>query len=135
MSPATRDHETFLSSLGIGSRGRAWVMIKQEWPKVKAELDSGKPVPLGLVTVKSADPRELGQNHQVLAWGYELDAADLNIYIYDPNLPEDDEVFISLSIADPKHATAVGYSGTVFGGDHRIWCFFRSNYTPSVPPA
>jgi hypothetical protein len=134
MSPATRDHETFLSSLGIGLRGRAWVMIKQEWPKIKADLDSGTPAPLGLVTVKSADPRQLGQNHQVLAWGYELDAADLKIYVYDPNLPDNDDVFISLSTADPKHATAVGYSGTIFGGDHRVWCFFRSGYMPSVPP-
>jgi hypothetical protein len=135
MSPVYRDHETFLSSLGIGPRGRAWVMIKQEWPKIKADLDGGKPSPIGLVTVKSVDPRQLGQNHQVLAWGYEVDGTELKIYVYDPNHPDDDEVFISLSTAKPKQATEVRYSGRVFGGDHRIWCFFRSQYTPSVPPA
>lgn len=129
MNPALPDHETWASNQGLAPRGRAWVMINEEWPKIRAEINSGHPSPLGLVTVKSINPGQIFDNHQVLAYGYNLDGANLKIYVYDPNYPGNDNITIALSIADPQHTTPVTYSG---GGD--LWCFVRSDYTFSRPP-
>lgn len=134
MNPALRDGESFFSLLGLASRGRAWVMLRQEWPKIKAEIDVGRPTPIGLVTVKSRDPMQLGQNHVVLAYGYEAVGAVLRIRVYDPNFEGDDAVAIALSTADPKKATEVTYTGRIFGGDQRIWCFFQTPYSRRTPP-
>ena len=41
--------------------------------------------PLGPVTVHSTNPLDLGMNHQVLAYGYELDGTALTLRVYDPN--------------------------------------------------
>ncbi|MEK7994929.1 MAG: hypothetical protein AAB403_14080 [Planctomycetota bacterium] len=134
MHPALPDHETWASNAGLAPRGRAWVMINEEWPKIRGDIASGHPSPLGLVTIKSLDPSRVFDNHQVLAYGYELDGTDLVIYVYDPNAENNNNIAISLSIADPQHTTSVAYSGTIFGGDHVIWCFFRPDYSFSRPP-
>jgi hypothetical protein len=59
------------------------------WSSVRSELDAGKPAPLALVRSGSPDLGELGKNHQVLAYGYQLDEASgaLSIDLYDPNHP------------------------------------------------
>jgi hypothetical protein len=134
MSPALPDHETDLSRAGLAPHGRAWVMINEAWPAIRADIDAGRLSPMALVTIKSADAFKLGENHQVLAYGYELDGDDLRIRVYDPNSPNDDRVAITLNIHDPQHTTPVGYTGTVYRGDKQIWCFFRTGYTYMPPP-
>ena len=134
MDPALPDHETVASNAGVAPRGRAWIMINNEWPKIKSDLDRGHLSPLGLVLLKSLDPFRMGQNHQVLAYGYELDGTDLALYIYDPNHPDTDGITLSLSLADPQHTTPVSYSSEIYGGDKKVWCFFRSDYAVSTPP-
>jgi hypothetical protein len=37
MDPNLPDHETSLSNLGLAPHGRAWVMINEEWPKIKSD--------------------------------------------------------------------------------------------------
>src|SRR6266567_718275 len=39
-------------SPGFGIPSRATVMLNTEWPNIKADLDAGHPVPLGLIKVK-----------------------------------------------------------------------------------
>ena len=107
MNPVLPDGETVWSRLGIGPHGRAWQTIHDSWPQVRADIDAGHPSPLGLVTVKSSDPWQLKHDHQVLAYGYELDDGILALRVYDPNLPGDDDVRLSLSVADPWHLTAM----------------------------
>jgi hypothetical protein len=66
--------------------GPAWLLArsKQEWRKLKASVDAGDPVPIGLVR----DTKNVYDNHQVLAVGYdEADEAHGTIYLYDPNYP------------------------------------------------
>ena len=137
MSPTLPDHETRFSRLGLLPHGRAYAMIRQEWPLIRADIDAGHPSPLGLVTIKSHYPGDLGENHQVLCYGYRLDGDRLELLVYDPNFVRrdpvlgtvaDDTVFIGLSLADPDHAALVTYSHRIFGGDQRIWCFFRTRY-------
>lgn len=129
MDPSLPDHETWLSNAGLAPRGRAWRMINEFWPRTRATIDNGNLCPLALVTLKSYDPFQMGQNHQVLAYGYQLDGTDLQVYVYDPNHPNDDTIRISLDIRDPQHTTEVSYSGSL-GGDSRSGVF-SAQITPS----
>ncbi|MCM3729009.1 hypothetical protein M3226_25535 [Neobacillus cucumis] len=115
MNPFLQDHEP---------NGRAWRMIKEEWPRIKNDLDNGKLSPLGLVRVKSLNPFEIRRNHQVLAYGYDLNENDLSIHIYDPNFPNDDHVSISLNIGKPESTTSVFHSKS----SEPIYSFFRTDY-------
>src|SRR5882672_7247892 len=65
-TPEADQSRFFLSTLT--RRGIAWRTINEEWPKIRADIDAGHPSPLGLVTVRSIDPRDLGRCHQVLAY-------------------------------------------------------------------
>jgi hypothetical protein len=131
MSPGIPDHETVTGSLGFGPHGRSWVMIKEEWPRIRADLDNGRLCPLGLIKTKSNNPFDLGRNHQVLAYGYDLDGDDLAIKLYDPNEPDRDNVTLSLWLAQPRTATPVVCTPDRAGP---VYCFFRVAYEPSAPP-
>jgi hypothetical protein len=128
MHPALPDHETDLSRAHLAPHGRAWRMIVEEWPLIRQDLDAGRLSPLGLVCLKSANPAELGRNHQVLAYGYELQGTRLSLRIYDPNLPQDDTVWLSLDIGTPDHTTPVVYL------PNPVIAFFRTTYRPELPP-
>jgi hypothetical protein len=54
----------------LGLRGTSWRTVRAEMPAIRASIDAGHPCPLGLVRVHSANPADLGHNHQVLAYGY-----------------------------------------------------------------
>lgn len=130
MNPELSDHETVASEIGITPHGRAWVMINEEWPKIKGDLDKDTLSPVGLIETKSWDPFDLGKNHQVLAYGYDLNGTNLTIHLYDPNEENNDNITLSLSIANPEHTTPV-----TFSTGKTVWCFFRPDYTFSWPPA
>lgn len=130
MSPLLSDGETVWSRLGLGPHGRAWEMIRREWPAIRAEIDRGHPAALGLVRVKSSDPFQLRHNHQVLAYGYELTDTSLTLHVYDPNRPRDDDVTLTLSLADPTKQTRVA---AVPSGP-TVFAFFRVPYEPAAPP-
>ena len=73
-------------------RGKTRALLgrsRREWQKLKAKLNSGDPVPIGLVR----GVKEMFQNHQVLALGYEeVDAVHGVIYVYDPNCPANESL-------------------------------------------
>jgi len=129
MNPNLPDHETVASQTLFAPRGRAWVMINEQWPKIMADIDNGKLSPMALIGIKSVDPFDMKHDHQVLAYGYRLDGYDLDIYVYDPNIPNDDKVTISLNIANPEQTTPITFSA----GDP-VFCFFRPEYTFAAPP-
>lgn len=130
MNPLLPDGDARLGPLTV--HGRASRMITREWPAIRAELDAGRLCPLGLVTVKSANPGALGQNHQVLAYGYDLEGTALRLAIYDPNRAGDDTVTIALDVRYPDQPTSV--TMTPDGSLPRLTCFFRVVYqSPSGP--
>lgn len=139
MSPDLPDHETAMSSIGLAPRGRAWVTIVEEWSKVRAGLDLGIPMPMALILVKDRDITQMGNNHQVLAYGYDLDGTDLSILVYDPNYPLDNNVRINLSIANPSHTTEMWQtaSDAVTRASVRVrtvHAFFTQTYLFQTPP-
>jgi hypothetical protein len=130
MSPLLPDGETTWSRLGLAPRGRAWRMVRQEWPAIRAEIDGGHPCPLGLVRVKSSDPFELKRNHQVLAYGYDVDGTDLELRLYDPNRPKDDAVTLSLALSHPTTRTTV----LSHPAGPTVFSFFKVPYEARTPP-
>jgi hypothetical protein len=119
------------ASPGFGLPGRSSVMLHDEWPKIKADLDAGHPVPLGLVKVVSDQPENLGKNHQVLAYGYDLDGTSLTVWLYDPNYPNRDDIQFQLSTANAQAPVKLTYTPSA----EQVFCFFQTRYAPKPPPA
>src|SRR5215472_5763648 len=113
------------------AHGLAWHEITEEWPKVKADLDGGLPSPLGLVHGQEPPTvgfftgmQDLGNCHQVLAWGYDLSGTNLTIYIYDPDYTGNNNT-ITLDIGNPRHTTPISVSNK---SDGFYRGFFRTHY-------
>jgi hypothetical protein len=130
MSPLLPDGETWASEHGLAPHGRAWTTIRREWPKVRDDLHRGRLSPLGVIQVRSADPRALRLHHQVLAYGYRLDATVVTLRVYDPNHPDRDDVTFRFDTADPGRATRIERSH----GDRPVLAFFRTAYRYRRPP-
>jgi hypothetical protein len=105
--------------------------INQQWPAIRADLDRGIPSALGLVTVESRNPAELGQNHQVLAYAYDVAGSQATLHVYDPNSAQDDTVTISFDTSHPTRATTFNHTINI---GHPIRGFFRTAYSPAAPP-
>jgi hypothetical protein len=124
-------------NLVIGSRpGTFSRTVTSTWPQVRADIDGGYPSPLGLVTVHTADLRQIGKCHQVLAYGYRVDDAQtVTLNIYDPNTGMDtaDGVWISFSAAAPHKVSPITHNINI--GESTMHGFFRSSYTAKQPPA
>jgi hypothetical protein len=116
-----RDADDFF---GHGPAART---VSEGWPAVRQELDAGRLAPLGLVTVHSFDPKDLGECHQVLAYGYDLDEAGggLTVAVYDPNCPDRDDLTLALDANQPGPIT---YSAGL-----AVRGFFLTSYSPADP--
>ncbi len=102
-----------------------------EWPAIKGSLDAGVAVPLACIIPWSQNPFDLGQNHQVLAYGYNTqDDGTVSVRVYDPNTGpvNADSVFINFN---PNDHT-VPLTDNVFV-DGTIRGFFRVPYGFSNP--
>ena len=115
----------------VTERGLAWRTLRVQWPQVRADLDRGIPVPLGVVTVASARPVDLGHNHQVLAYGYEVNGGHLAVRVYDPNRGQRDDITIDVDTGTPTRARAFTHNLDL---DRPVRGFFRTAYTPLAPP-
>jgi hypothetical protein len=113
-------------------RGVWWRTAAEEWPKVKADIDAGHPSCLGIVAVRSANPVDLGRNHQVLAYAYEQDGHHVILSLYDPNADLDaaDAVRVSFDAGQPSQAGPI-HSNIDIADPVRG--FFRLPYTPADP--
>jgi hypothetical protein len=124
------DNDTVLGS-GMSSHE-----INEEWPKIKADLDSNQVSPLGLVHGQEPPTvgfftgiRDLGECHQVLAWGYDLNGSSLTIFIYDPDFPGNSNT-ITLDISHPGATTPISVSNWPAG---MFRGFFRTHYNYHDP--
>jgi len=122
--------EGVIQTVGL-SRGRSWVTYREAWPEIQQDIDAGRLSPVGLIQTDSLD---IGNNHQVLAYGYEKSGQDVTLYIYDPNEAKR-EVALKFNITKTDGEVHVTRVGGERKNDHRIFCFFRINgYEPKMPP-
>jgi hypothetical protein len=86
------------------------IAVRDEWPKIRADIDAGHPPIVGLIRTASSSPWHLTRNHQVLAYAYEETADGFRIRIYDPNYPRRDDVELRVTLdpaADPSAADRI----------------------------
>ena len=131
-----RDLRLFFGSV----RGTFARTVLSTWPQVKSDIDGGQLSPLGLVTVHSptfaAVGSEIGKCHQVLAYAYRLgDDGTVAISVYDPNTARAtaDDVHITMNIATPGTPSPITHNINI--AEPTLHGFFRSRYSPAVPPA
>ncbi len=79
----------------IGQASATERVLEVEWPRIRADIDTGRLAMVGLVRYQGASPWRLAQSHQVLAYAYAVDGDAITIRIYDPNLPGRDDVVVS----------------------------------------
>jgi hypothetical protein len=103
---------------------------RREWPKVRADLEAGRLSPLGLVRPRSLNPLVVGRNHQVLAYGYDLDEerGRVAVLVYDPNHPDEDGLALTLDLTGRD--LRIGY----VPGEAPVRGFFRTPYRGVRPP-
>jgi len=117
----------------VDAEGRSWVMAHEGFPAVMTAIAMGQPCPLGLVMIKSLLPTDLGHNHQVLAYAYQLDGGQATIWVYDPNSPSRDDITLSFDLSDPSNEIAVTHNVNV-PGRPPVYAFFPTAYAPLHPP-
>jgi hypothetical protein len=115
----------------IAERGLGWRTVRVQWPQIKKDLDRGLPVPVGVVTAASRNPKDLALNHQVLAFGYETDGSHVTVRVYDPNRGRRDDITIAMDTGAP--AKAVAFAHNLGLGPRPVRGFFRAAYTPHTP--
>lgn len=113
-----------------GRRPRAEVTLDQEWPRVRAELEAGRPAMLGLIRQASANPFLLGLNHQVMAYAATWDDRAIRIRIYDPNWPDRDDVALEVTLGPDGRPTRLAQTT-----GEPLLAFFRAPYAPREPRA
>jgi hypothetical protein len=77
------------------------VAVRDEWPRIRTEIDGGTLPVLGLIRASGRSPRVLARNHQVLACAYEEDGRSIRIRVYDPNHPGRDDVELLADVDRP----------------------------------
>jgi hypothetical protein len=110
----------------LTQRGLAWRTITGEWPRIRLDLDRGVPVPLGVVTVSSRQPRDLAQNHQILAYGHRTAGSRVTLLVYDPNRGRRDDVSIAFDTSAPQRPTVFTHNLGI--GRSPVRGFFRTGY-------
>ncbi len=120
-----------------------------EFEAIRCMLDQKNLVVLALIYVRATSLSELSkvifENHQVLAYAYQIDADGLfTIRIYDPNLPGRDDVVIHTQeillgevpgSSGPQMVTGLKSSELAAGTHYRdVRGFFAMPYSPMVPP-
>lgn len=128
MTLPDQDARLAVRGLTVTVRGVRRRTAGREWPRVRASIDAGRPVPLGVVTVAAANPLLLGHNHQVLAYGYDVAGTRVSLAVYDPNSGPDDGVRIRFDTSGGgalTHNLNVGWP---------VRGFFVTAYSPATPP-
>jgi hypothetical protein len=89
--------------------------VEKEWPRIRAEIDAGRLVMVGLIRHHGTNPMELGRDHQVLAFGYETEGpvGPTTIRVYDPNWPDRDDISLQLSSAGFRQSTGEPLLGVI----------------------
>lgn len=109
-----------------GGAGSLLRSTRGEWRKLRDLIDSGQPVPLGLI----GETRDPFSDHQVLAYGYEVLGPEMGrIWVYDMNCPGAGRK-VDIDLRGPvlaAHEECPGGRGALRG-------FFCETYTPVTPP-
>jgi hypothetical protein len=124
--------EGFVQNVAGLWAGRSWLTYREEWPRIRSELEAGRLCPLVLI---QTDTMDIGDNHQTVAYAYEQSAQDVVLYTYDPNEPGM-ETRLEFNIQDTSHAVHVSrYVDGRASSPHRILAIIKGDgYNVHTPP-
>lgn len=131
MRPDYPDTDDSTSGIALRQKGRSFIIAKEEWPKIKTDIDANRLSPIGLVQSKSFNPADLGKHHQVLVYGYNLNGEQVTLYYYDPNHPGIDQMELRFSISTLSDPIKVNRFIKGVHSPMPINTFFRTNYKPA----
>jgi len=89
----------------IGLHRAASRMRDAEWPRIRADIDAGHLVRLGLVRHHGLSPWGMTHSHQVVAYAYAVEGDTVDLRVYDPNWPRADDVSVTIDAAGPSQST------------------------------
>jgi hypothetical protein len=112
----------------FGYQGRAYTVIIKEWPIIQADILAGRLSCLGLIYTKELN---LGKNHQVMCYGYHQRGNIIELKIYDPNQPDNDDIFIRFNNTNLAQQLKLENN---LESDRVLNCLFRTNYERRAPP-
>ena len=116
----TPDHPTWLNGIGVARATR-----EEEFPKLRQLIDQGQPCALGLTQAR--DVGGFGNDHQVVAYGYEVGDPYSTVLIYDNNFPNEEVRLTFKTVYDPGERE-------VHHNHNQIWRgFFVESYAPQLP--
>ncbi len=115
----------------LGRRSRTAETVQVEWPKIRAEVDAGRPALVGLVRAIGPNPLLLAEHHQVVAYGYEVDGDRLALRIYDPNHPDMDDVEVRLRLGVERRGPGTFLQTT----GEELFAFWLLPYSFAEPSA
>ena len=104
--------------------------LVREWPRIRAELDEGRPPVIGLIRRAGLSPWALTQNHQVLAWAWEAAGALITVRVYDPNHPGRDDVELRMLVDDASARPLRDRIHLEQSTGEPLLGFFRQPYPP-----
>jgi len=113
----------------FGRRSIGDVVLHEEWPAIRREIDGGHLAMVGLVRGASFNPFRLTLNHQVLAYAYRVAPDRVTLRIYDPNHPDRDDVEAVMNLVDGRPTTFEASTGEPLRG------FFLAPYARQEPRA
>jgi hypothetical protein len=116
----TPDHPTLINGIGVARATR-----EEEFLRLKQFIDMSRPCPLGLT--RARDIGAMGNDHQVVATGYEDGDPYSRVFIYDNNHPGAEHVLSFKTAYDPGEREVTHSDGSVWRG------FFVEAYAPQVP--
>lgn len=105
----------------FGVLSRMGEMIRLQWPRVRDTIDQGRLCPIAVVYVKTPNPGDIFQNHQVTVFGYEIAESLVTLLINDPNVPRVEQR-LTIDVSD-ENVFRLGYSA-----QSPVWAFFATDY-------
>ncbi|MCC6905548.1 MAG: hypothetical protein IT326_06860 [Anaerolineae bacterium] len=113
----------------------------ESWQELKKNLDEGDLTVIGLIYTDFSESIRVWDNHQVLAYGYEvLEDDTIQIDLYDPNYPKDDTITLQVTpvkIKDGDTKTEQAVTCVQMRGDkkiHDVHGFLIVPYEFTPPP-
>ena len=136
------DDEGVTQALGL-MKGKSWVTYREEWPRIRNELDQGRLATIGLVQSAAFD---IGANHQVLAYAYEQSGQVVKLWVYDSKIPgearrwippiDSDAVYLEFDITNTADGiTVIRHNYPAESYDKRVYAIlYMDNYSVHTPP-
>lgn len=130
-SPLYPDGDEGVLQVAGLARGRAWISYRDEWPRIREDIDAGRLSPIGLIQTDSLD---IGANHQVLGYAYLQSGQVVSVWIYDPNVPNSDNLVLRFDITNTSNAISVTREGYAEPGKKIRAILHMDGYQPRPAP-